>query len=96
MQDGNNDFAPIDINTLFDTYDPLSLTPRTAADAQTIADMMDEIYNTFTFENVNRMWFSALLTAALPNQHRYEDLFKTSYVALHGIRILETAGLFDD
>lgn len=96
LQDGSNDFAPIDINTFFDTWDPLSLTPRDSTDAQTIADMMDDIYNTFTYENVNRMWFSALLTAALPYQHRYADLFKTSFIALHGIRILETSGLFDD
>ena len=96
LQDGENDFAPIDINSFFETWDPLSLTPRLPEDAETIADMMADIYNTFTFDNVNRIWFSALLTAALPFQHRYEDLLKTSYVALHGIRILETAGLFDD
>ena len=96
LQDGDNDFAPIDIQVFFDTYNLLSLTPRTPGDAQTIADALTEIYNTFTFENVNRMFFSVLNTAALPFQSKYEDLFKTSWVALHGIKILEVGGIFDD
>lgn len=96
LTDPDNDFAPVDIQAFFEQYDILNLTPRAPADAETINDMLTDIYNTFTFEAVNRMFFSVLETAALPNQLKYRDLLKTSWIALHGIRILETEGIFDD
>ena len=96
MLDGDNDFTPIDIQAFFEKYDILNLQARNPDDAETIATLLDEIYNTFTFTNVNRIFFSVFETAALSFQVKYEDLFKTSWVALHGIRILETGGIFDD
>jgi hypothetical protein len=96
LQDGNNDFSPIDIQEFVDRNNILNLSSRTATDAQAIVDALDEIYNIFSYTSVNRMFFSVLETAALPFQFKYEDLFKTSWIALHGIKILETSGAFDD
>jgi len=96
LQDGDNDFTPVDIQTFFDRYDLLNLTPRTPEDAQEISNALAELYNTFTFTNVNRIFFSVFNTAAMPFNRKYEDIFKTSWVALHGIRILETNGIYDD
>ena len=56
---------------------------------------MNTIYNTFPFEHVNRMFFNVLLDG-FSLQDKYEDIFKTSMVALHGIRPFQVGGLFDD
>ena len=44
---------------------------------------------------MNGIWFS-ILQDALTNKNQFTDLFKTSWVALHGIQILDVNGLFDD
>jgi hypothetical protein len=41
------------------------------------------------------MWFETLHDA-FSTKAKYKELFKTSWVALHGIRVLEVGGLFDD
>ncbi len=56
---------------------------------------MNTIYNTFAFEHVNRIYFSVLFDA-FSLKDKYEDIFKTSMVALHGIRPFQVAGVFDD
>lgn len=52
---------------------------------------MEYIYNNFPYENVNEIYF-AVLHDALATKIKYEEVFKTSMIALHGIRVLETAG----
>lgn len=87
LQDPKNDFYPIDISNFLATY--------TFDTSNNIIIAMDTIYNTFPELQVNRIWFEVLLDA-LSTKAKYPDIFKTSMVALHGIKILETAGLFDE
>lgn len=87
LEDPNNDFYPLDINSFFATYS--FDTPAN------IAISMDVIYNTFGTIHVNNIWFNTLLDA-FSVKSKYPQIFKTSWVALHGIRVLEVAGLFDD
>lgn len=87
LNNPNNDFAPVDINVFFDTYN--FDTP------EAIEEAMNVIYNTFVFSHVNRMFFDVLLDG-LSMAGKYEDIFKTSMVALHGIRPLQVGGAFDD
>jgi hypothetical protein len=56
---------------------------------------MDNIYNTFTVQNVNRIYFSVLFDA-FTTKAKYPGIFKTSMVSLHGIRPFQSSGVFDD
>lgn len=87
LQDPANDFSPTDIDAFFATqsFD----TPAG------IAQAMDVIYNTFAAVHVNAIWFETLLDA-FSTRAKYKELMKTSWIALHGIRVLEVGGLFDD
>ena len=87
LQRPTNDFYPADIDDFFNRnkFD----TP------ENIKDAMDEIYNTFPATHVNNIWFDALLDA-LSTRSKYKEIMKTSWIALHGIRVLEVGGLFDD
>jgi len=87
LEDPNNDFYPIDINSFFATYS--FDTPAN------IATAMDAIYNTFNSLHVNNIWFNCL-EDGFSVKSKYKEFFKTSWVALHGIRVLEIAGIFDD
>jgi len=87
LLDPTRDFAPIDINNFF-----FRNTFTTPAGIQAA---MIEIYDTFGAEHVNGIWFE-LLQDALSTKSKYKGLMKTSWVALHGIRILEVNGMFDD
>jgi hypothetical protein len=87
LQDPENDFPSVDINTFFATH--------SFDTAENIVDAMDAIYETFTFTDVNRIWF-AVLHDAFSFKKEYPDIFKTSMVAIHGIRPFQVAGLFDD
>lgn len=87
LSDPNRDFSPIDIDTFFATN--LFDTP------ENIERTMDVIYTTFSARNVNAIWFETLLDA-LSTRAKYKELLKTSWIALHGIRVLEVGGLFDD
>lgn len=90
LADLNNpdiDFAPVDINVFFQNHD--------FDTSENIIDAMDTIYNTFPFIHVNRMFFDVLLDG-LSEQAKYADVFKTSMIALHGIRPFQVAGIFDD
>lgn len=87
LQDPTRDFTPVDIDNFFFRHDFTTPSGITAA--------MVEIYNTFGAEHVNGIWFE-MLHDALSSKSKYKGLLKTSWVALHGIRILEVNGIFDD
>jgi hypothetical protein len=52
---------------------------------------METIYNSFPNDNVNHLFFE-VLQDAFADKVEYPDLFKTSWIAVHGIKVLETAG----
>lgn len=56
-----------------------------------IRKAMKYIFVNFSSHAVNTMFFE-LLQDALANKRDYPGLFKTSWIALHGIKILETVG----
>ncbi len=85
LQDADNDFSPIDINTFFAAHDF-----DTSAGLVTA---MNDIYNTFSFTSVNRIFFKILLDAFTTKQ-KYADIFKTSWVALSGTQVFQTEELF--
>lgn len=87
LQDPTKDFSPTDIDAFFATYS--FDTP------ENIRTAMGAIYTTFAAEHVNSIWFETLLDA-LSTRAKYRELMKTSWIALHGIRVLEVGGLFDD
>jgi hypothetical protein len=87
LEDPNVDFSPMNIDDFFARND--FSTPAG------IATAMDEIYRSFGAIHVNYMWFSTLYDA-MTTKDKYRELFKTSWIALHGIRVLEVGGLFDD
>jgi len=87
LNSSDNDFYPTDIDVFFQQY---SFDTN-----DNIVAAMDRIYNTFSYEHVNRILHSVILDA-FAKKAKYPDIFKTSMVSLHGIRILETAGLYDD
>lgn len=82
-----NDFSPISIDRFFESHN--------LDTAEGVAAAMETIYTTFSAEHVNAIWFEALHDA-LTTRAKYRELFKTSWVALHGIRVLEVNGMFDD
>lgn len=87
LQRPTNNFYPADIDDFFNrhSFD----TPAN------IKSAMDEIYNTFPATHVNNIWFDTLLDA-MSTRSKYKEIMKTSWIALHGIRVLEVGGLFDD
>ena len=87
LQNPENEFPSVDINTFFAT--------NSFDTDQGIVDAMNAIYETFTFTDVNRIYF-AVLHDAFSFKQEYPDIFKTSMVAIHGIRPFQVAGLFDD
>lgn len=87
LTDPANNFYPLDLDIFFATYN--FDTP-----ANCIA-IMNEIYNTFSYIQVNEMFFSVLLDA-LSVQQNYVGLMKTSAIALYGIELLDVNGAFDD
>lgn len=86
LQDPNIDFGAINVDSFFATYS--FDTP------ENIKTAMNAIYDTFGAEHVNNIWFETLMDA-LSTRSKYKELLKTSWIALHGIRILEVAGVFD-
>lgn len=87
LNDPSIDFSPANIDEFFalHSFD----TP------ENIQSAMDTIYNTFASQHVNELWFNALHDS-LSLRSKYEELMKTSWLALHGVRVLEVGGLFDD
>lgn len=87
LNDPDRDFSPIDINAFFNQQDFESPEGIIAA--------LDSIYNNFAYLHVNEMFFEVLLDA-FSKKRKYEDIFKTSMIAVHGIRPFQVGGLFDD
>lgn len=93
LQNPAHDFKPVDINHFFEQFP--ATTEAFWQDPQAVKDMCDFIYRTFNTEHTNGIWFD-ILSDALVTKAKYTGLMKTSWLALHGIRILDVAGLFDD
>ena len=87
LNDPDNDFSPININVF--------LTQYSFDTPEGIIEAMNAIYNNFSYLHVNRIFFAVLLDA-FSKKSKYEDIFKTSMIALHGIRPFQVGGLFDD
>lgn len=87
LTDPQNDFTPTDVDAFFATY--AFDTP------DNIISAMNAIYTVFNAAHVNAMWFDTL-SDALSTRAKYRELMKTSWIALHGIRVLEVGGMFDD
>ena len=87
LKDANNDFSPTDIDNFFSTHD------FTTPEGITLA--MNDIYTSFNATHVNSIWFNTLHDS-MSLRAKYKELMKTSWIALHGIRVLEVGGLFDD
>jgi len=87
LNNPENSFPNVDINSFFaqNNFD----TP------EGIIAAMNSIYTLFTFADVNRMFF-AVLHDAFSFKQEYPGIFKTSMVAVHGIRPFQVSGLFDD
>lgn len=87
LEDPTVNFAPTDIDSFFanNSFD----TPAN------IASSMNVIYTSFAAQHTNNIWFNCLQDA-LSTRAKYKELMKTSWIALHGIRVLEVGGLFDD
>lgn len=77
------DTAPVDKYDFLDSYS--FDTPVN------IRKAMKYMFVNFSSEAVNTMFFE-LLQDALAGKRDYPGLFKTSWIALHGIKILETVG----
>ena len=86
--DEENDFRPIDINVFFQDYS--FDTP------ENIVAAMDRIYTAFAAIHVNKIFFSVLHDAAFSKKQKYAEIFKTSMIALHGVKPFQVGGLFDD
>jgi hypothetical protein len=87
LENPTNTFYPVDMDSFFARN---NFNTPTA-----ISTAMLEIYNTFPVSHVNAIWFETLRDA-LTTKPKYKDLMKTSWVVLHGVRILEVGGGFDD
>jgi len=87
LVDPGVDFTPIDINSFF--------TLHNFDTTEAIISSMETIYTSFKVTDVNRIYFS-VLHDAFTTKSKYHGIFKTSMVSLHGIRPLQTSGVFDD
>ena len=81
LQNPDNSFYPIDIdgffqNYSFDTNDNIKLA-------------MTAIYDTFSYKDVNRIYFE-VLRDAFSTKAKYKEIFKTSMVSLYAVKSLVT------
>lgn len=82
-----NNFSPINLDDFFSEFN--FDTP------QNIIAAMNAIYTTFSYINVNNIFFS-ILQDALTTQLQYAGLMKTSAISLYGVELLNIRGVFDD
>lgn len=87
LNDSSIDFSRVNLDEFFSkhSFD----TP------DNIAAALQVIYDTFGAQHVNNIWFQ-VLQDSFALRPKYEELMKTSWLALHGVRVLEVGGLFDD
>lgn len=81
------EFFPVDIDSFIQSnnFD----TPENSL------KFLEDIFNKFASEHVNRIFFS-ILHIAFSKKLKYDDIQKSSMISLHGIRILESQGIYDD
>ena len=77
------DTAPIDKYVFLETY--------TFDTPVNIRLSLEYIFSNFSDTSVNHLYFE-VLRDALSNKTEFSDLFMSSFIALHGIKILETSG----
>jgi len=83
LTDPNIDFSPIDISDFLITYN--NFTTKTDQ-----LNGLKELYTNFKSEHVNRIFFK-ILHIAFSNKSKWEEFFKTSFISLHGVKLLQTA-----
>lgn len=83
-----NDFSPVNIKEF--------LIEHNFETPEGTKDLMCAIYNTFTREHVNAIFFELLHDAQTVCDRLFEDIFKTSFIAVHGVKLFDTPELFDD
>lgn len=71
------------------------LTTRNFDSPENIITTMNDLYDQLSAADVNRLFF-AVLHDAVSFKKQYSELFKTSMIAVHGIRPFQVSGLFDD
>ena len=87
LNDSKNNFDNVDIvsfihNNKFDTNDNIIKT-------------MNAIYTTFPHIDINRIFFKVLHQACYHKKNN-PDIFKTSYLSAHGVKIFTDVSIFDD
>lgn len=83
LEDPTFDTAPIDKYVFLETH--------TFDTPVNIRLSLQYIFTNFSDASVNRLFFE-VMRDALSNKQDFAGLFMTSFVALHGIKILETSG----
>lgn len=83
LETADFDTAPIDKYVFLETH--------TFDTPVNIRRSLQYIFSNFSDESVNRMFFE-LLRDALSLKQEFTGIFMSSFVALHGIKILETSG----
>lgn len=83
LEDPTFDTAPIDKYVFLETH--------TFDTPVNIRQSLQYIFTNFSDASVNRLFFE-VMRDALSNKLDFSGLFMTSFVALHGIKILETSG----
>jgi len=82
-----NEFIGIDISSF--------LTLNSFDTPDDIVTLMENMYNTFKSEDINRIFF-LILNDALSLKNKYEKFLKTSMISVYGVKVLETQRFFDD
>jgi len=81
LNNPENDFKGIDVASF--------LTLNTFDSSDDIINSMNNIYNSFATEDVNRIFF-LFLNDALSVKDEYAKLLKTSMISIYGVRLLDT------
>lgn len=87
LKNPDKNFYPIDVDTFLNTH--------TFDTSENIQSSMNDIYTTFGTSVVNELWFE-LLADAMTTKSKHSEIMKTSWLALHGVRLLDVNGSFDD
>lgn len=87
LYNSDNDFYPVNIDSFVQS--------NNFNDEINSIKFLESIYNSFASEHLNRIFFS-ILHIALSRKLKYDNIMKTSMISLHGIKILDTNGIYDD
>lgn len=83
LNDPTLDLFPVERQEFLDQYN--------FNDSTSLREAMETIYNTFLPSIVNRIWFTALYEGLATNI-KYRGIFKTSWIQLDGVKLLDVAG----